>query len=195
MTTPTLPALIDVQTVSSLVEQNAFTLIDVRTPAEYESEHIANSHNIPLDLLPAYCHELCETLQSPMLLVCRSGNRAKQAEQLLRQHEVPVPVHVLEGGLIAWRAAGQAVNRGMPRWSLERQVRGVAGLLVLLGIIGSFFWRPLRLVAGFVGAGLAFSAVTDSCAMGLMLSKLPYNRSATCDVQAVLKQLRTGSTK
>jgi hypothetical protein len=73
---------------------------------------------------------------------------------------------------------------------MERQVRGVAGSLVLLSIVGSrFVWKPLALIAGGVGASLAYSALTDTCGMAMLLSKLPYNRSVTCDVRDVVKQL------
>jgi len=46
-------------------------------------------------------------------------------------------------------------------------------------------------VAGFIGAGLTFSAVTNTCGMAMVLAKLPYNRGAGCDMGAVLDQLTT----
>jgi len=99
-------------------------------------------------------------------------------------------VHVLDGGITAWEAAGQAVRRGRERWTLERQVRSAAGSLVLLGVLGGLrAWRPLTYLAAAVGAGLTYSAVSDSCAMGMVLSKLPYNQGARGDVRAVLTQL------
>jgi hypothetical protein len=44
-------------------------------------------------------------------------------------------------------------------------------------------------VAGAIGLGLTVAALTNTCAMGAMLSKLPYNRHNTCDVNAVVAQL------
>lgn len=164
-------------------------MIDVRTPAEYEAVHIPGSYNIPLDQLPEHRIELANKLQSPVILVCRSGARAEQAAKLFDETNL-AQFHVLSGGIIAWEQAGKQVKRGKQHWSMERQVRGAAGSLVLLSLLGSrFVWKPLALIAGFVGGGLAYSALTDTCGMAMLLSKLPYNRSVTCDVRDVVKQL------
>ena len=45
-------------------------------------------------------------------------------------------MHILDGGITAWEATGFAVNRGAARWDLERQVRLVAGSIVLTSILG-----------------------------------------------------------
>ncbi|MDQ2828878.1 MAG: sulfurtransferase, partial [Chloroflexota bacterium] len=64
---------------------------------------------------------------------------------------------------------------------------GAAGSLVLLGILGGLrAWKPLTYLAAVVGAGLTYSAVSDSYAMGMVLSKLPYNQGARGDVRAAL---------
>ncbi len=185
-----LPAVVDAPTVAALLEQNApLHIIDVRTPAEFESVHIPGSYNVPLDALPAHRAELRDALRAPAVLVCRSGARARQAEGVLRAADLH-RVHVLEGGITAWEAAGQAVRRGRERWTLERQVRGAAGSLVLLGVLGGLrAWKPLTYLAAAVGAGLTYSAVSDSCAMGMILSRLPYNQGAGSDVRAALTQL------
>jgi hypothetical protein len=81
------------------------------------------------------------------------------------------------------------VNRGRQRWSMERQVRGAAGALVLAGLLASLKFRPAALVSMAVGGGLLFSAVSDTCAMAKVLGKLPYNQGAGCDVDAVLREM------
>jgi hypothetical protein len=81
------------------------------------------------------------------------------------------------------------VRRGQARWDIERQVRLVAGSIVLISIIVSIWVPAARFVAGFIGAGLTFAALSNTCAMGMLLSKLPYNRANTCDVNAVVDQL------
>ena len=70
------------------------------------------------------------------MLICRSGARAGQAEALLAGTGL-ANLHVLDGGITAWQQAGAPVNRGPARWDLERQVRLVAGGLVLTGILAS----------------------------------------------------------
>jgi rhodanese-related sulfurtransferase len=163
-------------------------LIDVRSPAEYASVHIPGSYNVPLDQLGEHRAEL-RALDAPIVLVCRSGNRARQAETLLREADGS-GLHILDGGMAAWERAGLPVNRGRSVWSIERQVRGIAGALVLLGTLGSVLvWQPLIYLSMFVGVGLLFAALTDSCMMGMLLMKLPFNRAATCDVKQVVGEL------
>jgi hypothetical protein len=145
---------------------------------------------VPLDLLPEHAGELASAVGGPVVLVCRSGVRARQAEQTLRASDLP-RLHVLDGGLTAWEAGSLPVNRGRQRWSMERQVRGVAGGLALAGALaGLFVWRPMGGVAAGIGGGLLVSALTDSCTMARVLAKLPYNNGgATCDVASVMQDI------
>lgn len=185
-----LGRLVEIHDVEALFQQEeSLKILDVRTPAEYEAMHIPGSYNVPLDQLPQHCLELGKKLQSPLLLVCRSGTRAQQAARLFEATNL-AQFYVLHGGISAWEQAGKPVEHGKQRWSMERQVRGMAGLLVLLGTVGGLFvWKPLLYLAAGIGAGLTYSALTDTCGMALLLSKLPYNRSTHCDVRDVVKQL------
>ena len=162
-------------------------VVDVRTPAEFESAHIPGSYNVPLDTLDEHRADL-RHLTERVVLVCRSGNRAGQAERKLAEVGLP-NIAVLEGGMIAWEQAGGEVRRGRQRWDLERQVRLVAGSLVLASVLGSVAFKPAKWLAGAVGAGLTLAALTNTCAMGNLLSKLPYNQAATCDVSTVVAKL------
>ena len=163
--------------------------IDVRSPAEFAAMHIDGSANVPLDRLAEHCEALRD-LDVPIVLICRSGIRARQAELLLAEVGAGRP-HILDGGVAAWERAGLPVTRGRSVWSLERQVRGIAGALVLLGTVGSvLLWQPLVYLSMFVGAGLLFAALTDTCMMGLLLARLPFNRAASCDIQQVVDRLK-----
>ena len=185
-----LGLLVELHEVEALLRQKeAVKILDVRTPAEYETVHIPGSYNVPLDQLPEHHIEIGNKLQAPVILVCRSGARAEQAAKLFEETNL-THFHVLRGGISAWEQAGKPVKRGKQRWSMERQVRGVAGALVLLGTVGGLFvWKPLLYLAAGIGAGLAYSALTDTCGMAILLSKLPYNRSVQCDVRDVVRQL------
>ncbi|EID10271.1 rhodanese-like domain-containing protein [Mycolicibacterium phlei] len=163
-------------------------LIDVRTPAEFETAHIPGSYNVPLDLLREHRDEIAGHLRDEVVLICRSGKRAGDAEQSLRDAGL-TNVHILNGGMLAWEGAGLTVNRGRQRWDLERQVRLTAGSLVLAGILGSVAVPGLKWLAAGVGAGLSVAALTDTCAMGTLLSKLPYNRPPSCDAATVVARL------
>jgi rhodanese-related sulfurtransferase len=164
------------------------TVLDVRSPAEFESVHIPGSFNLPLDRLPEHIASIESAACEPVVLVCRSGQRAQEAERQLVACALP-GLSVLDGGLAAWESAGLPVVRGEQKWSMERQVRGVAGALVVGSLLGSLKWRPLAAVAAGVGSGLLFSAVSNTCMMASVLAKLPYNQGAGCDVGEVIREM------
>lgn len=178
----------DATALKEAVATGRVRVLDVRTPAEFETMHIPGAYNVPLDTLKEHREELSSHLDEDVVLVCRSGVRATQAEQALAGVGLP-NLRVLDGGILAWEQAGGQVRRGAQRWELERQVRLVAGSLVLTSVVTSFFVRRAQLLAGGVGAGLTFAAVSNSCLMGSILMKLPYNRSSSYDVRDVMGQL------
>lgn len=167
-------------------------VLDVRTPAEFETAHIPGSYNVPLDSLREHRAELRRHLDEDVVLVCRSGNRAEQAEKTLAEVGLP-GLQVLQGGIVAWQSAGAPVEEGRQTWDLERQVRLVAGGIVASSILGSTAAPRLKWVAGGIGAGLVTAALTNTCAMGTVLSKMPWNRrGASCDIDQVVAALREG---
>jgi rhodanese-related sulfurtransferase len=168
-------------------------IFDVRTPAEFESSHIDGSLNVPLDVLSDHGSKVAEQLDPnrDVVLVCRSGQRSSQAAELL-QGEGVTGGTILENGITDWEAQGYEVNRGVQRWDLERQVRLVAGSIVLSSVLGSTLVPRLKWLAAAIGGGLTYAAVSNTCAMGTALSKLPYNRGASTDTETVLSQLATG---
>jgi rhodanese-related sulfurtransferase len=183
------PAILNAADLRGLMDSpNPPRILDVRTPGEFEGVHIAGAYNVPLDLLREHRDEIRTHLDDHVVLVCRSGQRAAQAEQTL--HDTGLTnVHILDGGMNSWEAAGFSVTRGAQRWDLERQVRLVAGSIVALSILASIVVPGLKWVAFAIGAGLTFAAVSNTCMMGMMLAKLPYNRGATCDAQTIVAQL------
>lgn len=192
---PTPSTRVDVDTVRQWVDTGTdVKVLDVRSPAEFETVHIPGAYNVPLDTLGEHAGEIQRHVEETVVLVCRSGMRASQAEQRLAAAGMG-NVRVLEGGMMAWESAGGRVNRGRARWDLERQVRLVAGSIVLAAVVASIWAPALRFVAGAVGLGLTVAALTNTCAMGMLLSKLPYNRGASCDVNAVVDQLVGGSAR
>ncbi len=176
-----------------LATSPAVRLLDVRTPGEYETAHIRGAYNVPLDRLGEFGREIRAAVAEPVVLVCQSGQRARTAESALRAAGMP-NLHVLDGGLNAWSAAGQPVVRGAARISLERQVRVAAGGLAVLGGLLALALDPLfALLPAFVGGGLVFAGITDTCGMAMLLSRMPYNRPVSCDVDAMVRALVSGS--
>ena len=157
-------------------------LIDVRTPVEFREVHAEHARNIPLDVFDP--QEVMSNRNGasgkPLYVICRSGSRAAKAcEKLIAcGHENIINV---EGGTQAWEAAGLPVGRGKKAMSLERQVRIAAGFLVLLGVVLGFTVHPVFFgLSGFVGAGLMFAGITDTCAMGMLIAKMPWNQVTEC---------------
>lgn len=152
-------------------------MIDVRTPAEFREMHVEFAQNVPLDRLEAApLMKDRNGTDQPYYIICRSGSRAKQACERLRSAGLTNVVHV-EGGTLAWEQAGLPVIRGKKAVSLERQVRIAAGSLVLLGIVLGAYVHPYWIsLTAFVGAGLIFAGVTDTCGMGLLLARMPWNQ-------------------
>lgn len=187
--TAPMPARVDAAQLRDwLTRPDRPRIVDVRSAAEFAGAHIPTSYNVPLPLLREHREEFLEPLAEQIVLVCRTDNRAGQAEELLAAAGLS-RLHVLTGGVTAWEAAGGPINRGEGRWDLERQVRLVAGGLVAAGVLTSTVAPRAKWLAGFVGGGLMTAALTDSCMMGSLLSRLPYNRDAEPDVRAVVDAL------
>lgn len=150
-------------------------VIDVREFSEFDRERIDNAAFMPLSEFERHSSEIDHS--KPVYIMCHSGNRAKQAAQRLAAKGFD-DVHVIRGGMSAWSQAQLPMIKGNSNvWSLERQVRFVAGLLVLTGVVLGFAVSPyLFLISGFVGAGLAVSGLTDFCGMGMLLARMPWNR-------------------
>lgn len=83
--------------------QNRFvTLVDVRNPQEFWTERLPKALFRPLDRLNP--HEFIQ-LPSPIVLYCRSGRRSAIAGQRILSHH-PIELVHLQGGILAWKAAG-----------------------------------------------------------------------------------------
>ncbi len=186
------PVLAPADVARLIAERPETRLLDVRTPGEFETEHIDGAYNVPLDTLAEHGAEIRAGVAAPVVLVCRSGQRSRRAEEALKAAGM-TNLHVLDGGMSAWVAAHRPVRRGAQRMSLERQVRIVAGALAATGGLLAFTVNPLfAAIPAFVGSGLVFAGVTDTCAMGMVIARLPYNRPASCDVPAMVRALTTG---
>lgn len=164
------------QQLHERIRTGSVHLIDVRTPAEFREVHVAVARNMPLDQLnPA--DPACSSGDSPLYVICRSGSRGRQAcERFERAGRGNV--FNVEGGTQACIEAGLPVVRGKATISLERQVRIAAGSLVLTGVSLGWFVHPAFFgLAAFVGAGLVFAGITDTCGMGLLLARMPWNQA------------------
>ena len=164
--------------LAELCKNGQIDLIDVRTPVEYRELHATHARNMSLDRIdPVTVMQARNgSRDEPLYVICRSGSRGRQACEKLLAAGFPNVVNV-EGGTLAWAECGLPVVRGQKAISLERQVRIAAGLLVLLGALLGWLVHPAFVgLSAFVGAGLAFAGITDTCGMGLLLARMPWNR-------------------
>lgn len=171
----------------SLRGRDDVRILDVRTAAEFETAHIPGSYHVPLETLAEHGDDVAG-VTGEVVLVCQSGPRAAQAARTLAGLGATA-THVLDGGMNAWLAAGGDVVRGESKWALERQVRLVAGSIALTSVLASTRVPAAKWGAGFIGAGLTFAALSNTCAMGNLLSRLPYNRGVDTDVPATIAAL------
>lgn len=165
---------IDASELPRLIKEGQ-TVIDVRTPAEFKALHVDGAESTPLDQLNA--EEIAvHQPNKPVYILCQSGKRAWMAAQKLADAGLVHPV-VVDGGTLAASEAKVPVIHGKGAISVERQVRIAAGSLVFTGtLLGLFVQTGFFAIPALIGAGLVFAGVTDTCGMGLMLSKCPWNR-------------------
>ncbi|MCA8997343.1 MAG: rhodanese-like domain-containing protein [Planctomycetaceae bacterium] len=175
MTTATYGS-INVQQLKELCERGEVEVIDVRTPVEFREVHCSYARNVPLDTIHPGTIMAGRDTNKPLYVICNSGNRSKKACEAFQSAGYTNIINV-EGGTLAWVAAGLPVQRGKKAISLERQVRIAAGLLAFLGATLGVFVHPYWMgLSAFVGAGLMFAGITDTCGMGLLLAKMPWNQ-------------------
>lgn len=156
----------------------AIELIDVRTPVEFRELHPTIAKNVPLsELNPQQIMQARNGVaDKPLYFICRSGNRAAKACEKFMAAGYSQVVNV-KGGTNAWQAADLPVRRGEKAMSLERQVRIAAGFLVLCGAMLGYFVHPAWIaLSAFVGAGLMFAGITDTCGMAMLLARMPWNQ-------------------
>lgn len=156
-------------------------LLDVRSPAEYRAQHVAGARNVPLDQL--HPETLAAQLRQEglqrgdeLFLLCQSGQRARRAADQLQQ--LLPGVQVIDGGTQACVACGLPTEQAHSNViSIQRQVQISAGSLVLFGVaLGTLVHPGWYGLAAFVGAGLTFAGLSDTCAMALLLARMPWNR-------------------
>ncbi len=170
------PSISPTELKQRLERGDEIVIIDVRAPSEFENEHVPGARNIPLHELSAARLELEGLRDRPVAVLCQGGARSKQGCELLMRAGVKDITNIL-GGTKGWREAGLPTIAGARAMSIERQVRIVAGMLVAFGGFGSLFITPAFVwLSIFVGCGLVFAGVTDTCGMALVLARAPWNR-------------------
>lgn len=166
---------------------NNLTIVDVRSHAEIETEHLKPCHPLPLQDLDqnsfdALLQKVEQNSQAcdQVYLMCQSGKRAEMAVEKLNDNTT-CQLIIIEGGMNAVKSAGANIHKGTRNViSLERQVRIAAGVLVMTGVALGYLVNPTFFyLSGFVGAGLTFAGITDTCGMAMVLARLPWNKASS----------------
>lgn len=180
--------------LQSMIESEPrLRVVDVRSGGEFEAAHIPGSYNVPIDALGEHQTDLVD-LGDPVVLVCQTGARACRAEEALLDAGMD-NVRVLTGGMNAWQQEGRETITIRERWGIERQVRLVAGSIVFGSVLVSTVVPKAKWIAAGIGGGLAGAALTNTCAMGALLMKLPYNRPAEVETRDEVARLRADHGK
>ncbi|MEZ5306314.1 MAG: rhodanese-like domain-containing protein [Pyrinomonadaceae bacterium] len=178
-----------VLTLKDEIFEGDATLVDVREHAEYAGGRVPGAKLLPLGELEKRHQEIDHS--KPIYVMCRSGNRSARAQQRLRALGFENVINVV-GGFEAWKKEDLPFERDEKApWDIERQVRFTAGLIVASGVVLAALVHPYFIALSlFVGAGLMFSAATNTCAMGMVLLKMPWNRIDNVTAQSCESQVQ-----
>ena len=160
-------------------ERQKIDLIDVRTPVEFREVHVEIARNVPLDQLdPATVMQARNGINDePLYLICRSGSRGQQAcEKFLRPRASPTSSTSRAARWPAWKpACRSSVARRRSRWS-GRCASQPDRWCCWASLLGWLVHPAFLGLSAFVGAGLVFAGITDTCGMGMMLARMPWNQ-------------------
>jgi rhodanese-related sulfurtransferase len=159
-------------------------ILDLRSHAEVEHEYLEGCSHFPVQTLDSpklqdFLEQQGHQSAKPVYLLCANGPRATLAADKLKNN-LDAELIIITGGINALKALGVNLTIGASQViSLERQVRITAGSLVVLGVLLGLLVSPWFYgLSGFVGAGLVFAGITDTCGMGMMLARMPWNTQA-----------------
>jgi len=166
---------IDPVTLKRWLDEDKAVLIDIRDSDEYVREHIPGSRLVPLSSFAEA--DFPQEHDKIAVFHCNTGNRTCQAAPQILGAGFQDVYH-LDGGLKAWKAAGLPIDLNLKApISIMRQVQITAGSMVVLGIVLALLVSPwFMALSAFVGAGLVFAGVSNTCAMASMLGMMPWNR-------------------
>ena len=159
-------------------------ILDVREREEFEAGHVPESICCPLSQFDLMAPGILKNIkESDVVIMCRTGIRAKMALNELKKFDVDQHKFTCyEGGMLQWQAQGKAVKGKGSIFPLMRQVQIVASSMIFFAFLASKFINPdFVYLALFVGFGLALAGYTGFCPMAQILQKMPWNNKKIND--------------
>lgn len=93
-----------------LINHKEALVLDVRENEEFKSGHLLNAKHIPLGKLRERIGEIERHRESPIVVMCRSGQRSATACAMLGR-EGFAQVYNLAGGIMAWQKASLPLEK------------------------------------------------------------------------------------
>ena len=162
------------QEAQQLLREGKARLVDIREPDELAAVRVPGAEPAPLSVLP-WMSLATATDSRPIIFTCHSSRRTTK-NSLLLEAKAQGPAWQLEGGVQNWIQQGLPVEKDRQAMPVMRQVQIAAGGLVLTGLALGAVWPNALWLSAFVGAGLVFAGVTGTCAMGVLLGYMPWNK-------------------
>jgi rhodanese-related sulfurtransferase len=101
-------AKLSASAATQLINRRNAIVVDVRESGEYAAGHLPQAKHAPLGELEGKAGSLAKNKETPIILVCQTGQRAGRAQAVLKRAGYS-EVYSLEGGLAAWQQAGLPV--------------------------------------------------------------------------------------
>jgi rhodanese-related sulfurtransferase len=153
-------------------------ILDVREKEEFEAEHIPGSISCPMSQLDLVAPGILKNItQNEVIVMCRTGNRARLAIGELQKFGVPHQFSCYEGGILKWKGEGREVAGTGGIFPIMRQVQILASTMIFLAFILSSIGNPHFIyLALFVGFGLGLAGWTGFCPAAFIIQRMPWNR-------------------
>ena len=160
-------------------------LIDVRSPEEFASHHIAYASSLPLDNVDKLIGQMKIPPERKIIFQCLKGKRGEMACVNVNACKACEGNEIfnMDGGIENWIKSGLPVvgssgdGQAKPKLSIFRQVQIiVGGLIALFTILGYQGFGLGFALSGLLGAALCFAGITGWCGLAMILNRMPWNK-------------------
>lgn len=102
---------VNVKDALEMLKDSGVTMLDVRSPQEFQNGHIEGAKLIPLPEISNRIDELASDKDRQILTYCYAGSRSMAANRVLRRNGF-TKIFNLRGGITAWINQGNKTIKG-----------------------------------------------------------------------------------